>query len=161
MHFPTLGVAFAMSLCCTSYSGETNDSARVRFCLPPINLRPQARPEVLSVESAAAVKPLSFASVGSSGDEHVLSDWDFHSRVVRSDRFYLVQSKPLPESGLVRFVDGIFTPEVFPVGKASVSSPFLTVIKRKNPLCLLSGLAPGEEPTGDLSLIFKILIVSW
>lgn len=159
--FPKVAVAFAMSLCCTGYCGETNDCARGLFCLAPIKLRTEARPEVLTLEPTAAERSIPSASVSSTGALVVPSDWDFHSSVTRSDRFYLTQSKALPESGVVRFVDGIFTPEVFQVGKASVSSPFLTVIKRKNPLCLLSGFAAGEEPTGSLSLIFKALVVSW
>jgi hypothetical protein len=116
---------------------------------------------VPAVEPTDTEKPITSASVSSSGNEIVLRDSDFHSSVFRSDRFYLTQSRALPQNGLVRFVDGVFTPEVFQVGKASVSSPFATAIKRKNPLCLLSGLAPGEEPTGNLSLIFKILVVTW
>jgi hypothetical protein len=116
---------------------------------------------MLALEPAATERSISTASANNSGNEIVLSDWGVHSSLIRSDRLYLAQSKTLPESGLVGFVDGIFTPEVFQVGKASVSSPFLTVIKRRNPLCLLSGLTAGQEPTGNLSLIFKVLVVTW
>ena len=161
VNFPKLAVAFGIGLCFTAHCGETNDCAHTLFCLAPVKLRTEARPEAPALEPTDADRPVPSASASSSGNEIVLSDWNFHSTVFRSDRFYLTQSRALPENGLVRFVDGIFTPEVFQLGKASVSSPFATAIKRKNPLCLLSGLAAGEEPTGSLSLIFKILVVTW
>jgi hypothetical protein len=161
MHFRTLAVAFAMSSCCTSYCSETNSLAHALFCLPSISLRSEVRPELCRHESAAIQKPISAGSVESGDNESVQSNWEFHSRIVRSDQFYLIQTKGLPESGFGRFVDGIFTPEVFRLGKVSVSCPVATAIKRKNPLSLLSGFATGEEPTGNLCLIYKILVVTW
>jgi hypothetical protein len=161
MHPRKLAVALAMSLSCTSYGGETNDCGHALFCLPSVSLRTEAVPEVLPNKSTAIEKPVYSVSVSSGENEGIQNEWDFHSRILRSDQFYLTQAKASPESGFGRFIDGIFTPEVFRLGKASVSCPITTAIKRKNPLCLLSGLAAGEEPTGGLSLIYKILAVTW
>jgi hypothetical protein len=160
MHFQkALSVAFLVTSYCMSCCGETNDFAApsIRFSLPPARLRNEPRPKPAEPEQAPSTPSTSSASVGSTALESVLSDGDLHSHVVRSDRFYLTKAKELSENGLVGFVGGIFTPEVIQIGKASVSSPFLTVIKRKNPLCLLSGFGSDQ----GLTLTFKFLEVWW
>jgi hypothetical protein len=138
--------------CC----GGTNDFAApsIRFSLTPVRLRDEPRPKSAQPEQVLSTQSTSSASVGSTALESVLGDGDLHSHIVRSDRFYLTQAKELSEHGLVA---GIFTPEVIQIGKASVSSPFLTVIKRKNPLCLLSGFGSDQ----GLTLTFKVLEVWW
>ncbi len=65
---------------------------------------------------------------------------EFHSRVIRSGEFYLTRPESKSDSGVVRFVEGIFTPEIIRVGKTSVSCSVITAVKRKNPLCLLNPL---------------------
>jgi len=49
---------------------------------------------------------------------------------------YFTRLPPSSEKALDRVVDNIFNPEVFRMGKTSVSCSILTAIKRKNPLCL-------------------------
>jgi len=75
---------------------------------------------------------------------------------VRSGEFYLTRTETPSDTGVLGYVDRLFTPEVVKIGNASVSCPLVTVIKRKNPLCLLSGF--GTDRT-LISYIF--LQVSW
>lgn len=153
-----LAAVFVMNLRCISFCGETNNSAApsIQFSLPPMHLRAEPGSGKLQVEAAAAGRTVSSLSVDNIQSENTLSDFDFHSRVFRSDRFYLTPSKTLPDSGVARFVDMVFTPEVVQVGKVSVSSPVLTVMKRKNPLCLLSAFATDRG-----LLTFNLLELSW
>jgi hypothetical protein len=111
---------------------------------------------MVQLEKEAAGAALSSVPTGSIKSENTHNDWDFHSRVFRSDRFYLTQSKASADNGFVRFVDMIFTPEVVHIGGVSVSSPILTVTKRRNPLCLLSAFATDKG-----LLTFNLLEVSW
>jgi hypothetical protein len=160
MHFErVLNIGFLMVSYCLPCHGETNDfaSSSIRFSLPPARLRNELRPKPAEPEQAASTQSTPSASVGSTALESILSNGDLHSHFVRSDRFYLTQAKELSENGLVGFVGGIFTPKVIQIGKASVSSPFLTVICRKNPLCLLSGFGSDQ----GLTLTFKVLEVWW
>ena len=152
-----LGVVFVMSLRGECFCGETNNCADrcIEFSMPPMHLRAEPGPGTLRVE-AAAVKTVSSPSVVTVQSENTLNDLDFRSRVFRSDRFYLTQPKALPDSGVARFVDMVFTPEVAQVGRVSVSSPILTVVKRKNPLCLLSAFATDRG-----LLTFNLLELSW
>ena len=148
---------FAVS---TSMCGETNNCAapRPQFCLPPMHLRDEPRTEASGLKPTAAGTLVSSAPVRDAGNEIVSQNWHFQSSVFRSDRFYLIQSKVKapPDSALVRFVDMVFTPEVVEVGKVSLSSPILTVAKRKNPLCLLSAFATDRG-----LLTFNLLELSW
>jgi hypothetical protein len=139
-----------------SCSGGTNELAArcIPFSMPSIRLRDELKPAL--AEKVPSRPPTSTTLAGNTSLESVLSDGDLHSHVVRSDTFYLTQAKALPDEGVDRFVASIFTPEFFQIGKASVSSPVATVIKRKNPLCLLSGL--GTD--GGL-LTYILLKVSW
>jgi hypothetical protein len=153
-----LAVAVVMSLCRVSFCSETNNcvSSRLQFSATPMHLRAELRPELSQVEEPVAGKTALSASLGTNQFESTLSDGDFHSHVFRTDRFYLTQSKTLPEGGVARFIDTVFTPEVAHVGKVSVSSPILTIAKRKNPLCLLSAFGTDRG-----LLTFNFLELSW
>jgi hypothetical protein len=70
-----------------------------------------------------------------------ISDYDLYGPPGRARQFVLVRAEPPPESGFVRAVDAIFSPEVVHLGKTTeLSCSVLTAIKRKNPLCLLNPL---------------------
>jgi len=60
----------------------------------------------------------------------------FHERLEQGG--YLTKPEPPSDNRLVRFAESTFRPEVFKVGKTSVSCSIVTAIKRKNPLCLLN-----------------------
>ena len=159
MHFRShLAVAFVIISCCMSCWGETNDCADVgaRFSLPPVLLRADPRSEISGRETANADRPVASAPVASLASDTTLENSQFFSRVFRSDRFYLSQSRPSPDSGFARFVDRIFTPELVPFGKVSVRSPVLTMVKRKNPLCLLSAFGTDRG-----LLTFNLLELEW
>ena len=148
---------FAVS---ASMCGKTNNCATpcLQFCLPPMHLRHDPQTEASGLKSAPAGTLISSSPLPAAANEIVSQDWHFQSSVFRSDRFYLIQSKVKapPDSAFVRFVDMVFTPEVVEVGKVSVSSPILTVAKRKNPLCLLSAFATDQG-----LLTFNLLELSW
>ena len=155
-----LAVALLMSFCCEGYCGETNHCAAssVRFSLPAVHLRAEPRPEAFQVETPGPAPVVFRAPAAGIEAKHVLSDWDFRSDILRSDRFYLTQSKAPPDGGVARFVERIFTPEVVRVGKVSVFSPILTIAKTKNPLSILSAF--GTDPDRGL-LTFIFLKLSW
>jgi len=49
---------------------------------------------------------------------------------------YFTRGPTISRNALDRSLDNIFNPEVFRLGKTSVSCSVFTAIKRKNPLCL-------------------------
>jgi hypothetical protein len=154
-----LAVAFVVSCCCPCFSAETNLCAFpcVSYSLPPMHLRAEPRSEAPRTESSAATRTVLSASSESlqSGDNS--NTGEFHSRVFRSDRFYLTQSTTtLSDPGFVGFVEQVFKPEPVQFGKVSVMSPILTVAKTKNPLSLLSGFG-----TDCGLLTFNLLELSW
>ena len=88
-------------------------------------------------------------SIDSSGSEHAPSSeamsvetreraimLRYHERLERGG--YLTRPEPPSDNLLVRFADSTFRPEVFKIGKTSLSCSIVTAIKRKNPLCLLN-----------------------
>jgi|SRR6185369_10683702 hypothetical protein len=135
----------AVGFCCLSCYGQTNAStiASSRFFLPPIQLRTETRPSDGEPKKSAPEPGVSFPSSQPITLEAALGDAGLHSSVVRSGEFYLTRPEPPSESGVVRFVEGVFKPEVIQVGKTSVSCSVLTAIKRKNPLCLLNPIFFG------------------
>ena len=144
--------------------GQTNTSAEgsVRFFLDPVRLRTEPRLEIEKPKQIAPALPSDPTLAGTiSALETTLRDGEFHSRVVRDGQFYLTRSAPRSDSPIVRFMDDVFTPEVIPWGKATLSSPIVTVIKRKNPLSLLSGISIRTSATGDGEIIFKFLEIDW
>lgn len=68
------------------------------------------------------------ASVGQPG---------LHGSYVRSDEFYLIRNAPQFDRDIDRFVDNVYRPEVFHLGKIPMTFTVWTAIKRKNPLCVL------------------------
>jgi hypothetical protein len=159
MRFPVaIRAAFFMSLCCISRHAEADDIATksVPFCLPQVQLRTESHPKPAQPEEAPSPQPTAYGSIGSATLESALGDSASHSRVVRSGEFYLTRIEGPLDTGVLAYVDRLFTPEVVKVGRASVSCPLVIVINRKNPLCLLSGF--GTDRT-LISYIF--LQVSW
>jgi hypothetical protein len=158
-----LGLACAVTTCCISCSGQTSNSSpsSIQFCLPALQLWAGYSPELHKSESPLLSGSILSAPIKIEPIEGTLNDAAFHSRVVRDDRFYLSQSKSVSHDGAVGFVQGIFTPEVFHLGKTSLTCPFATAMKRKNPLCLLSGISIGKTLTGDGQLEFRLLELSW
>jgi len=159
VHFhKALRAVFLVSLLCGSCCGGTNELAAqgIPFSMAPVRLRDEPSPKPARAEQALSSQAVSTLPAGNISLDIALSDTDLHSRVVRGDRFYLTQAKALPDSGADGFVHSIFTPEVFQIGKASVSCPIATAFKRKNPLCLLSGLGTDRG-----LLTYVLLELSW
>jgi len=68
-------------------------------------------------------------------------DWrDFDRRIyARMEREGSFAKASLPSGNLIsRTFDRAYDPVVGHVGKASITSPFITAVKRKNPLALLN-----------------------
>jgi hypothetical protein len=120
--------------------GQTNitGAAKVQFSLPSVQLRSETRTQ--SEKSASDIQRPAAISVQNVALETSLSNFEPRSSVVRSDEFYLVRTQVGFDSPVERFVDSVFRPEVYHLGKTEVSCSFLTAIKRKNPLCLLNPL---------------------
>jgi hypothetical protein len=160
-----IGVACVMALSCGYSIGQTNASpqTKLNFLLPPVRL---------SLEfNSAADKPAEFeqqvvetkpepslhsTSVQNVEVQYVVLDSDLHTRLLKPGEFYLGTPRLRPNSGTMRFVDDVFTPEYIHWGKTSVQCPFVTVIRRKNPLSFLSSFA-----TGDGLLKCKLFELSW
>jgi hypothetical protein len=152
-----------ISLFCFCCAAQTNDCApsSIRFFLPPAQLRLEPAPQPDQRKTTLSLTPPATVSVAQDALQDLISDGDFHSRVIRSGEFYLTRSAVRPDTGIARFLDQVFTPEVIPWGKASLSCPFLTAIKRKNPLSLLSGLTAQTAPTGDGEIVFRLIELNW
>jgi hypothetical protein len=112
------------------------------FVLPPIQLwePPAAQEQSQTLGFAVPASP-QFSGSGQHVALDTLSgDNEFHSRLLRSGQFYLTAPEPESENRFVRAAEALWTPEVVKVGKTSISSPIITAVKRKNPLCLLNPL---------------------
>jgi len=123
-----------MTLSVVSCVGQTNCSTgkALGFSLPPLRLKAELQAEAEKVASTISLPTPATLQAQTVAFESSLSDTEFHSRVVRSDEFYLTRTERLS------FVQSIFTPEVVHIGKVPVSCTIVTAIKRKNPLCLLN-----------------------
>jgi hypothetical protein len=142
--------ACALALFTLSCSGQTNTSAAtpLGFSLPPLHLRGElveTENDVGGTNSDKAAPRISLSTPAALSTPAValqssLSDAEFSNRVIRSGEFYLTRAELPADNGVVRFVEGIFTPEVVHLGKVQVACPIVTAIKRKNPLCLLNPL---------------------
>ena len=152
----------ALLLSCITSKGQTNVCAEtsVWFFLDPVRLRTDVRTET-DKPKRVVPPPSNQLPEKVSVLESSLADEGFYSSVVRDGEFYLTKSMPRSDSAVVRFVEDVFRPELIPLGKVTASSPIVTVIKRKNPLCLLSGISTRASPTGDGEIIFKLLELSW
>jgi hypothetical protein len=159
----TSGLACVFIMGCISCSGQTNSCPipSFRFFLAPVQLRSEARPECAKSEQAASAPATPATSAGITSLNAAVGDGDFHSSVLREGEFYLTRTEGRSDNAVVRFVDEVFTPEVIHLRKVSVSSPIVTIIKRKNPLCLLSGLSAQSAPSGDGQIVFRLLELSW
>jgi hypothetical protein len=135
-------LAYAAIGYCLSCTGQTNLSSpkTVPFFLPPVQLRGKPKSETVKTELDALKPAVAASPAQTTSVDLVFGDSEMNSRVVKSGEFYLV--RPAQPSGdpVVRFVDGIFRPEVVHVGKIPVACSVVTAIKRKNPLCLLNPL---------------------
>jgi hypothetical protein len=153
-----LGLACTLSMQCVVCHGQTNSCTppSVLFYIPQARLRAEATAAPGKPEAGAASRPVFSAPPPSVALD--LGDGAFHSRVVREGQFYLTQREPPADSGTARFVNKIFSPDIIRFGKVSVACPFVTAIKKKNPLCILSGLS---TLTGDGQIDFKLLELSW
>jgi hypothetical protein len=136
----TLALTCVVTFSCLLCRGQTNIGCptRLTFCLPPVQLSTQPRPEVAKPEERVATPPAAPTPAELTAVDLVFGDAEPRSRVVRSDVFYLNRPWPRSDSFLVRTVEDIFMPEPFYVGKMPVSCTIFTAIKRKNPLCLLN-----------------------
>jgi hypothetical protein len=161
MHSSKSAVAFVVSLISLASYAQTDNCPfpALQFSWPPLRLREEICPKPVESQPTSAVASDASASAEAKPVVDVEIESDLHSQFVRSDRFYLIQTKPRSDEG--GLLDEIFTPEVVQVGKTTVSSPFITAIKKQNPLCLLTAVAAEEEATGDLGLTFTVLHVEW
>jgi hypothetical protein len=158
-----LAVAITVLVCCISCCGQTNTCppAIVGFALSPIRLRADFGLEPQTTEQTNSEHLSLSIPVQKVALENSFSDGDLFSRRIRPGEFYLTRPEPRPDSDVARFLDRIFTPELIPVGKASFSCPFVTMIKRKNPLSLLSGFTTSQAQTGDGQINFTLFQLSW
>ena len=166
----TLGVAGFLAVSCMCCWGQTNvcPAPDVAFSLSPVRLRAEfgaqsCKPAEVN-PSDPEIKPeqqLLSHSVQNVSFEYTLGDNDFRTRLLKPGEFYLGLPEPRSDNAVMRFVDEIFTPEFIHWGKVSVSCPFVTMIKKKNPLCFLSSFTAGKLWTGDGQIRCKILELSW
>jgi len=133
-------LVFGLLLFGTICSGQTNLASAqcLSFVLPPIHLwepspQDQATKLALAVPVSTQLTDSNHVDLNTDTDDNEL-----HSRLLRSGQFYLTPPEPKAENAFVRAAESIWAPEVVKVGKTSISSPIITAIKRKNPLCLLN-----------------------
>jgi len=139
---PMRTAVWSLAFSLVSCVGQTNSSTApvLGFSLPPFHLRAEVATETEKYSSSPTVSvstPANPAVVPAALESSVADD-EFHSRFIRSGEFYLTRAELPASSGVVRFVENIFTPEVVHIGKVPVSCTIVTAIKRKNPLCLLN-----------------------
>jgi hypothetical protein len=150
-------VFWALGLSCLSAWSQTNcdPSASKLFAMPHAELRrldshseklhQTASSDVEQSQVAAAPRPSLDSSRAVTGDfsshwtlDNFRSDFDRRMYQRLEDGGYLERPTPNSENRFDRCVTAIFKPEVFQVGKTSVSCSLLTAIKRRNPLCLIN-----------------------
>ncbi|HLH57066.1 MAG TPA: hypothetical protein VKY92_26030 [Verrucomicrobiae bacterium] len=150
--------AGALLFGCLECSGQTNnDLPRLAFFQAPAHLRSEleAGPKITDSQSPATGKPLlPPAQVQLNLD----TAEPLRRSSFRSDRFYLAGPTVISDSPGSRFMDNMFSPEVFRLKKVSIKCPIATAIKRKNPLALLSGL--GADPL-EAGIAFRLLQIDW
>ncbi len=139
-----LGCVAAGSCLCCGAQTNTCPNPVVPFFQPGLQLRqePASLPAFKTLAGSAEPLPVKNTSAPAPAVKLELttaSAEGLHGSFVRSDEFYLVLAEePVFDHGVNRFLDQVFRPEEFHVGKHSVSSSITTAIKRKNPLCLLN-----------------------
>lgn len=157
-----LGFACAVAMGCLSCGAQTNCGPAIplKFAVEPLHLRTVAPEEINAIKPSTPADPNLSLSKADASFQIPFSGGDFESRVIRPGEFYLRQAAPASENSIVRFVDGVFRPEVIHLDKVQITCPFWTALKRKNPLCLLSGLgALADSPGGGIA--FRVLELSW
>lgn len=139
---------------CSFCQAQTNTcpGALTLFSQPPVQLRQESSPPPATKSStslqrdppaltALAVSSLSIKSEAKAELCSTLQSPELHGSFVRSDVFYLTRNEPPQFNNPVnKFVDQVFRPEVFHIGKRPATCSIWTAIKRKNPLCLLNPL---------------------
>jgi hypothetical protein len=149
-----IGVAFLTGLCRMSCQGE-EDHAVSRpnlFRLPPIKLRDESDPKPTQPDQTLSRQPTLSLRAEPAAVDNTLG-YDLNSPDIPISGFHLTRPEASSNTSGWGYIDGLFKPEVIGIGngKASFSCPFVTVFKRKNPLCLLSGL--GNDGEGRLAFI--------
>jgi hypothetical protein len=132
-------VSAATSLCCDGQTLGRVDS--IPFCQPTVQLRPDPIPKSSVVSQPRALAPKSAEPVSNLAEPALVisvSQPEPHRGFVRRDELYLVRNEPMSDQALNRFVEDVYRPEVFHLGKIPMSISVWTAIKRKNPLCLLN-----------------------
>ena len=129
-------------LCCVAQTNGFSPPAPA-FFQPGLQLRqhaPSVSANATVTSQSGPVPPENVTRIVTSKAELSSSTAQgLHISFVRTDQFYLVRSEPPAfQHGGNRFLDQVFRPEEFRVGKFAVSSPIATAVKRKNPLCLLN-----------------------
>ena len=160
---PISGLACAVVLGCFPSGAQTNccPATPIKFALEPLRLRPGVTQENQEIKPSAPVPANLLFSRADASFEIPFNGGEFQSQVIRPGEFYLRQSTPASDNSIVRFVDGVFSPEVILLNKVQLTCPFWTALKRKNPLCLLSGLSPGAGTEAGGGIAFKVLELSW
>jgi hypothetical protein len=131
--------------CAKSYS-QTNDCTPVSqlFYLPSIHLRPENKPIPKDMNESRKAEPtrpapeLSLKPDANAQLSAAVSAERRYASFVREGEFYLTKTQSPFNNPIDRFVDNVFRPEVFQVGKLPASCSIWTAVKRKNPLCLLN-----------------------
>jgi hypothetical protein len=131
-------VLAALSLCCDGQTIVRYDS--IAFCQPTLQLRPgsipkssfESQPRILAAKSTEPTANLTEPALVTS-----VSRPQPHSGLVRRDELYLVRNEPKLDRAFGLFVEDVYRPEVFHLGKIPMSVSVWTAIKRRNPLCLL------------------------
>jgi hypothetical protein len=152
-----IGVAFLAGLCRMSCQGEEDHAATqpTLFFQPPIKLREESVSKPTQPDEAISKQStLSLRTEPAAGGSNL--SYDLRGPAIPSIEFHLTQPEASSNSGGWGYIDRLFMPEFIGIGKVSVSCPFVTIIKRKNPLYLLSGLGNDEG-----RLAFILLKVSW
>jgi len=129
-------------LCCSAQT-NTCPTPALSFFQPCLQLRQERAFVPVGKTLAGPVEALPVKTTAESPTAHLeattASAEGLHGSFVRPDEFYLLRAEePVFENGVNRFMDQVFRPEEFKLGKYSLSSSVTTAIKRKNPLCLLN-----------------------
>jgi hypothetical protein len=143
-----LALFFAITACAQTNSA---DACRSLFLVPGSHLRDQQSDAQSPSPAASAVQVVSsgqvFPDTTAGMDERLRSvrvslstgmdkfDLDLLHKLELDGSFI---PQPEPPTGLAKFADSVFRPEVISLGKTKFTCSLITAIKRKNPLCLIN-----------------------
>ena len=157
-----IGLASAAILYCLPCAGQTNVVCfATRFFEPPLELRTQLAPGADKPMQAKTTQPDFSNSHEPVAFKTLLDDDELDSPIFRHAQAYLKQLQAPSDAWAARSVDMLFKPDVIRLGKASLSCPIVTVIKRKNPLCLLSGFVTDPTLSAEGGIAFRLIDLSW